>query len=79
MWLIYTGAVGLVVGMALWGRSMHRLGAKQTMPYTYLEPVSAVVIAAIILGETLTAVQAAGAVLTLIGVWLASDSAAAAN
>jgi len=77
--LIYTVAAGLVVAMALWGRSMYRLGARQTMPYTYLEPVSAVVIAAIILGETLSAVQAAGTVLTLIGVRLASESAVASS
>lgn len=72
--LIYSAAVGHVVAMSLWGRSMYRLGTRQTMPYTYLEPVSAVVIAAIILGESLSAIQAAGALLTLLGVWLASDS-----
>jgi drug/metabolite transporter (DMT)-like permease len=72
--LIYSAAAGFVVAMALWGRSMYRLGARQTMPYSYLEPVSAVVIAAVILGESLSAFQAVGAVLTLIGVWLASDS-----
>jgi drug/metabolite transporter (DMT)-like permease len=44
------------------------------MVYAYLEPVSAVVIAAIVLGESLSAIQAAGALLTLMGVWLASDS-----
>jgi probable blue pigment (indigoidine) exporter len=47
------------------------------MIYVYLEPVSAVVIAAILLGESLSAAQAAGALLTLAGVWLASESAAA--
>jgi drug/metabolite transporter (DMT)-like permease len=56
---------------------MYRLGARQTTPYTYLEPVSAVVIAAIILGESLSAIQAVGAVFTLFGVWLASDSGVA--
>jgi len=74
--LIYSAAAGFVVAMALWGRAMYRLGARQTMPYAYLEPVSAVVIAAIILGESLSAIQAIGAVVTLTGVWLASDSGA---
>lgn len=60
--------------MSLWGRSMYRLGTRQTMPYTYLEPVSAVGVAAIILGESLSVIQAAGGLLTLIGVWLASDA-----
>jgi probable blue pigment (indigoidine) exporter len=47
------------------------------MVYVYLEPVSAVVIAAILLGESLSATQAAGALLTFAGVWLASESAGA--
>ena len=75
--VIYSATAGFVVAKALWGRSMYRLGARQTMPYAYLEPVSAVVIAAIVLGESLSAIQAVGAVLTLIGVWLASDSGSA--
>ena len=53
---------------------MVRLGSRQTMVYAYLEPVSAVVIAAIVLGESLSGIQATGALLSLIGVWLASDS-----
>lgn len=71
--LIYGGTAGMVVAMALWGRSLHRFGQRQTMVYVYLEPVSAVVIAAVLLGESLSAVQAAGALLTFAGVWLASD------
>jgi drug/metabolite transporter (DMT)-like permease len=55
---------------------MHKLGARQTMVYAYLEPMSAVIIAAIILAESLSAIQAVGAALTLVGVWLASDSGA---
>ena len=58
---------------------MVRLGSRQTMVYAYLEPVSAVVIAAIVLGESLTAIQAVGALLTLTGVWLASHSGISAG
>ena len=72
--LIYAAVAGGVVANALWGRSMHQLGPSQTMVYAYLEPVSAVVIAAIILGESLSAIQAVGGLLTLVGVWLASES-----
>ncbi|HLY22688.1 MAG TPA: DMT family transporter [bacterium] len=75
--LVYGGTAGMVVAMALWGRSLHRFGQRQTMVYVYLEPVSAVVIAAIVLGESLSPLQAAGALLTLAGVWLASDPAGA--
>jgi drug/metabolite transporter (DMT)-like permease len=75
--LVYGATGGMVVAMALWGRSLHKFGQRETMVYVYLEPVSAVVIAAILLGESLTVVQAVGALLTLGGVWLASESAGA--
>lgn len=77
--LIYTVIVGGILATALWGRSMHRLGPRQTMVYTYLEPVSAIVISAIVLGESLSAIQAAGAALALIGVWLTSEPKAIAT
>ena len=73
--LVYGGTAGMVLAMALWGRSLHRFGQHQTMVYVYLEPVSAVVIAAIVLGESLGAIAALGACLTLTGVWLASEPA----
>jgi drug/metabolite transporter (DMT)-like permease len=43
------------------------------MVYVYLEPVFAMVIAAVLLGEALSATQAVGAVFTLMGVGLASS------
>lgn len=70
--LVYGATAGMVVAMALWGRSLHALGPRQTMVYAYLEPVSAVLIAAALLGETFRPAQAAGALLTFAGVWLAS-------
>jgi drug/metabolite transporter (DMT)-like permease len=73
--LVYGATAGMVVAMALWGRSVHRLGPKTTMLYAYLEPLSAVVIAALLLGESLTALQAAGAVVTFAGVWCAARPA----
>lgn len=73
--LVYGATAGMVVAMALWGRSVHRLGPKTAMLYAYLEPVSAVVIAAVLLGESLTMLQAAGAVLTFAGLWRAARPA----
>ncbi|MBI3325125.1 MAG: DMT family transporter [Nitrospinae bacterium] len=70
--LIYGATLGMVIAMALWGRAIHQLGPRQTMIYVYLEPVSAVVIAAALLGESLGPLQVVGALLTFIGVWLAS-------
>ena len=66
-------SLGMVAAMALWGRSIHRLGPQQTMIYIYLEPVSAVIIAAAMLGEVLHPIQAVGALLTFVGVGLASS------
>jgi drug/metabolite transporter (DMT)-like permease len=43
------------------------------MLYVYLEPVSAVVIAAVVLGEAIRGSQAVGAFLTFAGVGLASS------
>jgi drug/metabolite transporter (DMT)-like permease len=63
----------MVMAMALWGRSIHRLGPQQTMLYVYLEPVSAVIIAAVVLEEVLRPIQAVGALLTFVGVALASS------
>jgi drug/metabolite transporter (DMT)-like permease len=71
--LLYGATVGMVMAMVLWGKSIHRLGPQQTMLYVYLEPVSAVLIAAIVLGEALHPLQTAGALLPFVGVGLASD------
>jgi drug/metabolite transporter (DMT)-like permease len=71
--LLYGATVGMVIAMALWGKSIHRLGPQQTMVYVYLEPISAVLIAAALLGEALQPLQAVGALLTFAGVGLASS------
>jgi drug/metabolite transporter (DMT)-like permease len=68
----YNATAGMVVAMALWGRSIHTVGPQRTMIYVYLEPVFAMIIAALLLGESLGALQAVGALLTFAGVWLAS-------
>jgi drug/metabolite transporter (DMT)-like permease len=69
----YGGTVGMVAAMALWGWSIRHLGPTETMVYLYLEPVSAVVLAAVLLGESLGAPQAIGAIIAFTAVWLASD------
>jgi drug/metabolite transporter (DMT)-like permease len=71
--LVYGATAGMVVAMALWGKAIQRLGPIQTMVYVYLEPVSAVLLAASVLGESLHPIQAVGAALTFVGVGLASS------
>lgn len=70
--LVYTATAGMVVAMALWGRAMQQFGPRYTMLYVYLEPVAALLIAAVVLGEFFNLVQAGGALLTLLGVWCAA-------
>jgi drug/metabolite transporter (DMT)-like permease len=70
--MTYTATAGMVIAMSLWGQAMHQLGPQQTMIYVYLEPVSAVLIAMLVLNESLGLLQAIGAVLAFAGVWLAA-------
>jgi drug/metabolite transporter (DMT)-like permease len=71
--MIYTATAGMVVAMALWGKAVHQLGPQQTMIYVYLEPVSAVLIAMLVLRESLGLLQVIGAVVAFVGVWLAAQ------
>jgi drug/metabolite transporter (DMT)-like permease len=70
--LAYGATFGMAVAMALWGAAVHRLGPTRTMIYAYLEPASAVIIAALLLGESLAPTQMVGAVVVFAGIWLAS-------
>jgi drug/metabolite transporter (DMT)-like permease len=75
-WLgvLYGSLLGLVLATLLWVRSIGRYGTQPTMNYGYVEPVAAVVIAAVLLGEGLHLAQGLGAILALSGVALASSS-----
>jgi drug/metabolite transporter (DMT)-like permease len=71
--VLYGSVLGLVLATLLWVRSIQRWGTQPTMNYGYVEPVAAIVIAALVLGEALHPLQGVGAVLALTGVYLASD------
>jgi drug/metabolite transporter (DMT)-like permease len=68
--LFYGGAIGMLGGNALWQQAVHEIGAARTLVYLYLEPVGAMILAALVLGERLTLVQGIGGVLALAGVAL---------
>ena len=74
--ILYGSIPGLVIATALWVQAIQRWGTQPTMNYGYVEPVAAVMIAAVVLGETLHPLQGLGAVLALAGVYLASEIAA---
>lgn len=68
--LLYTAIIGATLAMTLWARSVHRLGPEQTMAYTYVESVSAVVVASLLLGERLGPIEILGGVLIFVALWL---------
>ncbi|HEY7030360.1 MAG TPA: DMT family transporter [Thermomicrobiales bacterium] len=68
--LFYGGAIGMLGGNALWQRAVQEIGPARTLVYLYLEPVAAMILAALVLGERLTVTQGIGGVLALAGVAL---------
>lgn len=69
---LYSASLGLAAATALWVRGVERYGAQAAINYQYAQPVAAVAIAALLVGEMLQPLQAAGALLALAGVLLAS-------
>ena len=68
--LVYAALFGMVVGNFLWQRAVQQLGGVRTLVYLYLQPVGAMVLAALFLGERLSLLQAVGGLLALAGVAL---------
>lgn len=66
----YSGIFALVVTNILYFRGLRLIGASRATLYMYLQPFVGVVVAAAILGESITAVQAVGGVIILVGVSL---------
>ncbi|MBI2321945.1 MAG: DMT family transporter [Chloroflexi bacterium] len=67
---LYLGLVPVAIGYVLWYGALRRLRAAQAAAFQYLVPVWTVAIAAVWLGEPLTAPLAGGMALVIAGVWL---------
>jgi drug/metabolite transporter (DMT)-like permease len=67
--LLYA-AMGTLLGNTLWQSAVQQMGAARTLIYLYLQPFMALLIAAIILGDRLTPLQAIGGLLAIGGVML---------
>jgi drug/metabolite transporter (DMT)-like permease len=67
--LLYA-AVGTLVGNVLWQSAVQQIGPARTLIYLYLQPFLALLIAAIVLGDRLTPLQAIGGLLAIGGVML---------
>ncbi len=68
--LLYSAVVAMVLANVLWQRAVRALGSTQTLVYFYLQPVVAILLAAVMLGERLGLLQAIGGAITLLGVGL---------
>lgn len=68
--ITYSGLVAITICFALWYVSLKAVGSAKTGIYGNLTPIVAVVFAAAVLGDRLTSLQALGAVVTLVGVYL---------
>jgi drug/metabolite transporter (DMT)-like permease len=68
----YACVFPVVVGVFLWGWALRVRGVPRTAPVGFFEPVLAFALAAVFLGERLTAVRAAGAALVVAGVAVAT-------
>jgi len=66
--VVYAAIGSLVVGNALWYRAIERVGPSRASVYGNLQPFLAVIFAALLLNETVTAVQLAGGVLIAAGI-----------
>jgi drug/metabolite transporter (DMT)-like permease len=69
--ILYSALLGLGLGYLLWYMGVQRLGNARTSVYSNLVPVSALVMASVWLGESLTFAKGAGAAAILVGVLLA--------
>jgi drug/metabolite transporter (DMT)-like permease len=67
--LLYA-AMGTLVGNTLWQSAVQQIGPARTLIYLYLQPFLALLIAAIVLGDRLTQMQAIGGLLAIGGVML---------
>jgi drug/metabolite transporter (DMT)-like permease len=67
--LLYA-AMGTLLGNTLWQSAVQQVGPARTLIYLYLQPFMALLIAAIILGDRLTPMQAVGGLLAIGGVML---------
>lgn len=68
--ILYSGLVAIFLCFVLWYQSVQAVGSAKTGVYGNLTPVLAILFAGVALGERLTVLQAAGAAITLFGVYL---------
>lgn len=73
--LLFLGVVASCVCFLTWTWVMNKLGAVIATNYVYLNPVSTIVIAYLVLGEQITVLFVLGTLLILVGMYLADRRA----
>ncbi len=68
--LIFLGVLCMGIAYWLWTEALKRKTAGQVGVYLYLEPISTMMLAPFMLGESITSSLIAGGVLVILGVWL---------
>ena len=68
--IVYSALFSLVAAYVIWYTAVHKLGGGHTSMYSNIVPMVAMAVAAIVLGEPLTATKLAGAAAILSGVAL---------
>lgn len=69
--LLYSAVFAIVIGYIIWNNGVKKIGGARTALYNNLIPVVGAISAAIFLGETLTPLKIAGAVIIFAGLHLA--------
>lgn len=70
MSLLYLAFVATILGYGIWGTLLGRYETWRVAPLSLLVPVVGLASAAVLLGETLTGMQLAGAVLIMAGLYI---------
>lgn len=73
--LVASMIVGLVIGDSLYFEALKRIGVARAMPISMGYPVMTSLLAALLLGERLTAMSLIGMLITLVGVYLVATQA----
>ena len=76
--LLWLGLIGAAATYALWFRGIARIGPGNAALLGFLSPLSAVVLGWLILGEALTPIQLAGALLVMASLWTGQRAGRAA-
>ena len=76
---VYLGVVGAALTYIVWFRGLARLGPATISPLGFLSPLMAVLLGWALLGQDLSALQAAGMVVVLASVWLSQWAQAASE